>query len=342
MVAASSSLVSGVVSYASGAEVSVAFSPSGRAIYSAGVDKAVRAFDLAQTEASAASGHTQPLRCVAFSPDGKHIVTGSEDKNVKVWDAATGKEIATLGAATDYVNAVAFADNATIVASGDDGRIRWWSFNPVKVLAETPTGGKVFNLSTAGGKVAVVWTRRNEKFAGFEVYALQNGMPGVTTQVNERGREISCAVLAADGTLAVSGGEDGIVRVWDLEKKERIGSDWPLFAKGVADLALTPDKKTLVAIDVDGTVKIADVAKRDAGTSINAVPNGVAGIVVAPTSDRFATLSAEGDVKVWNFQGKELRAWKLPVAAAAAAFAPDGKKLVVGNRDGTAYVLDLP
>jgi len=320
----------------------VAFAPSGKAIYSVGVDKAVRSFDIAQQENSASAGHTQPLRSVAVSPDGKFAATGAEDKLVKVWELATGREVATLAGATDYVNAVGFVDANTVVASGDDGRIRWWTIHPMKLIAETPAGGKVFNMATSGGKVAVVWTRRGEKFAGFEVFGLQNGTAVVTTSVNEKGRDLSCAVLAMDGTLAISGGDDGVVRIWDLEKKDRVGSDWPLFTKSVADLALTPDKKTLVAIDIDGTVKVADVAKREAGPAIKAASDGVAGVVVAPTSDRFATLSAEGNVKAWDMKGTELRSWKLPVPPAAAAFTPDGKKLVVGNRDGTAYVLDLP
>ena len=65
-------------------------------------------------------------------------------------------------------------------------------------------------------------------------------------------------------------------------------------------------------------------------------------LVAAPTGGRFATLSAAGEVKVWDLGGKELRAWKLPAPPAAAAFTPDGKKLVTGNKDGTAYVLEMP
>ena len=56
------------------------------------------------------------------------------------------------------------------------------------------------------------------------------------------------------------------------------------------------------------------------------------GLVVAPAGDRFVMLSADGEVKAWDLAGKELRAWKLPVPANAAAFAPDGKKLVTANR----------
>jgi WD40 repeat protein len=132
------------------------------------------------------------------------------------------------------------------------------------------------------------------------------------------------------------------VRVWDLGQKDRVGGDWPLFKEAVGDLALTPDKKTLIAIDATGTVKVADVAKREVGKTFPAVDGTVAGLVVSPTGDRFATLSAEGEVKAWGLDGQELRSWKLPTAPGAAAFTPDGKKLVTGNADGTAYVLELP
>jgi WD40 repeat protein len=234
---------------------------------------------------------------------------------------------------------IGFAGPNELVSAGDDGRVRWWSISPAKELRSTPTG-KVFNMAVAAdGKVAVVWTRRNEKHSGFEVFS-PTGVS--TTQVAEKGRDLTCAVLSTDGTLAVSGGEDGVARIWDLAAKDRLGADWPLFNGTLADLALTPDRKSLIAIDINGTVKIGDVAKRSTGEPIKAVTTGVQGLVAAPTGDRFATLSATGEVRVWDLAGKELRAWKLPTMAATAAFTPDGKRLVTGNRDGSAYVLELP
>lgn len=316
-----------------------AFAPDGRAVISAGADKAVRVFELARQETAAASGHVLPIRCIAVSRDGKFAATGAEDRTVKVWDLSTGKEIATLTGAAEPVNAVGFVGPNEVIATGDDGRVRWWTVSPAKEVRTAPTG-KAFNMTVAAdGKAAVVWTRKGEKHTGFEVFGRDGA---VLTVVNEKGRDITCATLSADGTLAVSGDAGGGLWVWDLTTKERVGANWPLFQKAVADLALTPDKKTLIAIDAAGTVKVADLAKRSAGEPIKAVAGEVAGVVASPTGDKFATLSAAGEVKVWDLGGKELRAWKLPTAPAAAAFAPDGKKLVTGNKDGTAYVLDLP
>ncbi len=41
-------------------------------------------------------------------------------------------------------------------------------------------------------------------------------------------------------------------------------------------------------------------------------------------------------------QCKELRTWQLPHAPTCAVVTADSKKLITGNQDGTAFVLELP
>ena len=96
-------------------------------------------------------------------------------------------------------------------------------------------------------------------------------------------------------------------------------------------MTLTPDKKTLVAVAPDGTIKIGDVAARTAKTVANRTAGAVLGVAMAPAGDRFVVFSEDGEVKVWTLAGTEVRGWQLPVRAAAAAFAPDGKTVVTAN-----------
>ncbi|MFO0851902.1 MAG: WD40 repeat domain-containing protein [Gemmataceae bacterium] len=313
----------------------VAFAPDGRTVYAAGADTVVRAFGLGTASVGGPVGHGRPVRAVAVSRDGQLLATAADDRTVKVWELATGKERLTLPAGA-AVAAVGFGADK-VVGAGDDGKVHWWSLADGKEARSESAGGRPVTLAVAAdGSAVVAWANRAEQTAGFRPLPA-SGPAG--DPLTDPGRELTAAALSADGTVAVTGGPDGAVRVWDLVGRKRTGDDWKLFDGPVADLALSADGKLLVAVDGGGTIKVADPATRAVSATVKA-GGGVAGL--AADGGRFATLAADGEVTVWDRAGKELRAWKLPVAPAAAAFTPDGKHLAAGNKDGTAYLLELP
>ena len=320
---------------------SAAFSPDGRSAVSCAVDKAVRLFELPKSDGVAA-GHSAMARCIAVSRDGKFAATGSDDKTVKVWNLSNGREVATLTGFGGNVTAIVFQGNDRIVAgggsgSGSDTTLRTFTFAPVKEVRTLTPGGQAFYLATTpdGKSVGAVWATNGDT-SGFELYKADAKDPQST-----KGGKISAAVLSPDAAWGVSGDKDGILRIWDLEKKERLGADWPILKNSVADIGVTADKKNVIVIDAEGEVKVGDVAKREVLGTVKAVTTGVNGLVVSPTSDKFATLSATGEVRVFDLKCKEIGKWQLPFAANAAAFTVDGKKLLTANADGTAFVLDV-
>ncbi len=75
-----------------GAVYSLAFSPGGRYLASAGADRTIQVRDLVTGGSiQTLKGHEGTVRCVAFSPDGIRLASASWDGKVKIWDVATGK-----------------------------------------------------------------------------------------------------------------------------------------------------------------------------------------------------------------------------------------------------------
>ena len=80
------------------AAADVVFSPDGTTLYTAGADKAVKAWKIASEAPTKTLQHPSLVDAVAFNNTGTQLATGCHDGKVRIWDVAKGQVIKEINA----------------------------------------------------------------------------------------------------------------------------------------------------------------------------------------------------------------------------------------------------
>jgi len=155
--------------------------------------------------------HTDSVQALQISSDGKLLATTGADRLVRVTDVATGQLTNSFEGHTHHVMGVSFRGDSRIIASaGADGSILIWDLQSGEQLRKISHFNKEatssmflgatanFGASGQDGRVLIV----NDQ--GGHVRTLPNGTPFLYT-----------VAASADGTVLASGGEAGILHVWN-------------------------------------------------------------------------------------------------------------------------------
>jgi WD40 repeat protein len=300
-----------------GGERSLAFSPSGTILATAG-DQA-RLWDVTTHRQigkpiTAAGG----VNGVAFSPDGKILATGSFSGKgnipatrifhgqFRLWDLATRQQIGgTLRAGpiafSEQSLTVAFSPSGTILAtSGDQAQL--WDVTTQRqigkpISAAGGVNGVAFSLdekilATAGGDgTARLWNVATHR---------QIGPPMVT------GRSLGgvfAVAFSPDGRILATGGGDGTARLWDVATHRQIGAPMVPGFGPVNSVTFSPDGKILATANGDDTARLWDTATQQqigapmvAGSSVG----GVLAVAFSPDGKILATAGDDGTARLWN------------------------------------------
>lgn len=105
---------------------SVAFSPGGQVLASAGIDNVVSLWEVASSQhLRSLRGHTDQVSSVAFSTDGRTLASASHDGSVRLWQFDSGECMRTLrGGHT--LRGVSFNRDGTIVAAAENQIVHLW------------------------------------------------------------------------------------------------------------------------------------------------------------------------------------------------------------------------
>jgi WD40 repeat protein len=105
---------------------SIAFSPDGAWIASAGENAMIKLWPTAGGAARELKGHVSWVAAIAFAPDGARLASIGVDRTVRIWDVAAGTG-RTLGSHDEAGTAIAFSpDGGTVASASVDGTARLW------------------------------------------------------------------------------------------------------------------------------------------------------------------------------------------------------------------------
>jgi WD40 repeat protein len=270
--------------------------------------------------------HAARILAVAFSPDGKKLATASSDKSAKVWDANTGKELYQLSGHSDMVLAITFSpDGKQIATASADHTVILWDANSGK-----PSGN-------------------------FQAHS----------------KAVYAVAFSPDGKRLATGSADRTAKLWDVASRRELKT-FPEPGHGesghtdeVHGITFSPDGMCLVTASYDGTAKVWDAAVEPAAaertrlarlrntplrvlslsdTSKTATaPPRITSVAYSPRSDRIATTSSDGLVKLWDASSGQLLTTLYGHSgdAIAVAFEPHGEAVATAGLDGLAKVWNI-
>lgn len=168
---------------------SVAMAPCGYYFASAGSDKTARLYVTDRpTPVRIFTGHFSPnVNCITWHPNCNYVLTGSDDRTVRMWDVQTGRTVRLLSGCASGVNQVRVSPSGQYVAGSDyRGTVHIW---------DVRNGRKVNEFHHSNSTHSTV--------------AEVNGL-------SQHSSMIHTMSYSPCGTTLATGGDDCMVKVWDV------------------------------------------------------------------------------------------------------------------------------
>jgi WD40 repeat protein len=316
----------------------LAISPDGTQAAAASDDGTLTLLNLANRKITHhLEGHSGPILDIAFSPDGRQLVSGSADTTMILWNVSTEDPTLTFTGHASSIQGVAFLpDGQRILSVSSDLSYRLWDAASSSELQRRESGGRPSGM-TLSPDGRTVLSRVDHTIETWDLVQWNTPHRRLLGHVGK----IMDVAISSDGSLALSTGDDGTVRIWNLHGEGDLQlNNIGFSATGVA---VAPDGNAL-AIGVWGDDSmIWDLAKGQPTLDLSGGIGAVAPGSVAYSPDGHWVVAGSGDydhdteagsLLVWeaatgeihcDLQGHDRR-------LRTVAFSPDSRYVLSGSQ----------
>ena len=163
--------------------------------------------------------HSDVVLGLEFSPDGRFLASVAADKMARLTDLATGKLTRTFEGHTQGVLALSWSpDGRTLATAGADAQVKLW---------DAATGDRKKNIEGYEKEVTAV------KFAGAGGALVTSSGDNKVRLFGADGNQVrlfpdvadfmDAVAVSADGKVVIAGGQDGVLRIWNVADAKVLG-----------------------------------------------------------------------------------------------------------------------
>ncbi len=164
-------------------------------------------------------------------------------------------------------------------------------------------------------------------------------------------RPVSSLAFSASGERLVSGGWDGMVRVWDVETGEELAA-LPIPMGDINSVAFSPDGSLVAGAGFDYRIWLWAIEDDEIGAisaSLEGYSGSVESLVFSPDGRTLASGGRDNTVWLWDvaYENGEINTQKHATLMGHEGwindmlFTQDGETLISGSRDGTIRLWDV-
>jgi WD40 repeat protein len=150
----------------------------------------------------------------------------------------------------------------------------------------------------------------------------------------------NCLRFSPDGRLVVAGATNGPARMWKVETGQ-LSLTFHGHSSGVREIAFSPDGSLLATVGADHRICVWDVLDyQEASTMIDYSPTQLNAAAFSPDGSRLVS-ATRSSFRLWDVERRSAKFNSAGTCGISVAFHPSGKQFAGGDDSGTVRIFDV-